>query len=177
MAILPPFNLQRWIDEHRHLLKPPVASCDVYAPGDFFVLVIGGPNRRNDFHVGPGEELYYQVEGEADILYLDAEGRRQVAHLGPGDMWLLPAWVPHRPQRKPNSVGLVVERKRRADELDRFGWHCEQCGLLLHEVKLHLAEMENLMKPMMETFYADEGLRTCKRCGSVLPVPKPYGVP
>ena len=37
MALLPPIDLQRWIDEHRHLLKPPVGNkCIV--DGEFISL-------------------------------------------------------------------------------------------------------------------------------------------
>ena len=39
--LTPAFNLQGWIDEHRHLLKPPVGNkCIV--DGDFFVMIVGG---------------------------------------------------------------------------------------------------------------------------------------
>lgn len=176
MPMVPPFNFQKWIDEHRPTLKPPVNSVEVYDPGDFHVLVVGGPNRRGDFHVGPRDELYYQLEGIADILYIDQAGQRQVAHLVAGDMWLLPAWVPHRPQRGPNSIGLVVEPKRLPDETDRFAWYCEACGALIHELTVRLTDMGDQMKVMMESFYADEEKRTCKKCNAVLPLPKPYGV-
>src|SRR6185437_11657865 len=49
MPLKPAFNLQAWIDEHRHLLKPPVGNkCIV--DGDFIIMIVGGPNARSDYH-------------------------------------------------------------------------------------------------------------------------------
>ncbi|MGH8370318.1 MAG: 3-hydroxyanthranilate 3,4-dioxygenase, partial [Gammaproteobacteria bacterium] len=56
-------NFQRWIDENRHLLKPPVGNKCVY-DGDFIVMVVGGPNARKDYHYDEGPEFFYQLEGE-----------------------------------------------------------------------------------------------------------------
>ena len=58
-----PLNLQAWIEEHRHLLKPPVGNKCIHN-GDFIVMVVGGPNSRKDFHVDPGEEFFFQLEGD-----------------------------------------------------------------------------------------------------------------
>jgi len=57
------FNFKRWIDEHRHLLKPPVGNKLVFTDSEFIIMVVGGPNARRDFHVDPGEEFFYQLEG------------------------------------------------------------------------------------------------------------------
>ena len=63
MPLPSPFNLHQWIDEHRHLLKPPVGNQMIHN-GDLMVMVVGGPNQRSDFHVNPTEELFYQMEGD-----------------------------------------------------------------------------------------------------------------
>ena len=45
--LTPPLDLRAWIDEHRHLLKPPVGNKCIVAD-DFIVMVVGGPNVRTD---------------------------------------------------------------------------------------------------------------------------------
>ena len=79
--------------------------------------------------------------------------------------------TPHSPQRGAETVGLVVERKRRADEQDGFAWFCEQCNAKIYETWLNVSDIEGQLKDLMETFYADEQLRTCKACNTVLQVP------
>ena len=81
MSTLAPLNLHAWIDEHRHLLKPPVGNACIWN-SNFLVMVVGGPNARKDFHVDPGQEFFYQLEGEM-ILKTIQEGR------GPLLQWLL----------------------------------------------------------------------------------------
>ena len=37
------FNFQNWIEEHQHLLKPPVGNAQVWKDADLMVTVVGGP--------------------------------------------------------------------------------------------------------------------------------------
>ena len=74
MAQLSAFNLKGWIDAHRHLLEPPVGNALVFKDSDFQVMIVGGPNRRNDYHIDPYEELFYQIEGDI-VLKVVEEGR------------------------------------------------------------------------------------------------------
>ena len=48
--LVQPLNFKNWIDEHRHLLKPPVGNKQVWDNGDYIVMVVGGPNNRKDYH-------------------------------------------------------------------------------------------------------------------------------
>jgi len=162
-------NLHRWIDEHRDLLKPPVGNKMVWQDTEFLVMVVGGPNQRKDYHVEDGEEFFYQVEGDITLRVMEENGPRDIA-IREGEMFLLPAGVPHSPQRPAGTVGMVIERKRRSGELDHLRWYCEQCGDVLHDASFELVDLGTQLKPVIENFYTDQSLRTC-RCGAVMDVP------
>ena len=90
--------------------------------------------------------------------------------LGPGDMYLHPARVPHSPVRKEGSIGLVIERKR--DDLavkDGLLWFCDNCNHLLHEVYFTLHDIEKDFLQHFRNFYSSKELRTCDNCGTVMP--------
>ncbi|MBI1950505.1 MAG: 3-hydroxyanthranilate 3,4-dioxygenase [Acidobacteria bacterium] len=168
MARLAAFNLKSWIDEHRHLLKPPVGNVLVFKDSNFQVMIVGGPNRRNDFHIDAGEELFYQIEGDI-VLKVIEDGKPRDIPIREGDMLLLPPFVPHSPQRPAGTVGMVVERQRLPEEEDRFRWYCEGCGTVLHEAALHVTDLGTQLKPILEGFRNNESLRTCRKCGKVSP--------
>jgi len=170
MQPLQAFNLNRWIERHRNLLKPPVGNKRVFEDGDFIIMVIGGPNARQDYHVDPGQEFFHQLEGDM-VLKTMQDGRAVDVPIRQGEVLLLPAELPHSPQRPANTVGLVVERRRRAGERDGFQWHCERCGHLLHAEFIELTDIEKQLPPVFERFYASRERRTCSRCGAVLERP------
>ena len=165
---LQPLNLQAWIDAHRDRLRPPVGNAQLWSQrreeGDFIVMVVGGPNRRTDYHIDPGDELFYQLEGsmELDVVH-------RTIRIGPGTMFLLPARVPHRPRRSADTVGLVVERRRRAGELDSLRWYCDGCHAVLHEDQFALSDITIQIRDAIARFEADESARTCPRCATVQP--------
>jgi 3-hydroxyanthranilate 3,4-dioxygenase len=112
MAIQAPFNLNKWINENRDLLKPPVGNKNLYvSSGDYIVMIVAGPNARKDYHYNETEELFYQLEGNITVFVQD-EGEKKAMHLSAGDMFLLPAKTPHSPVREADSIGLVVENGR-----------------------------------------------------------------
>ncbi len=170
MPIMPPINLKRWVDEHRDLLKPPVGNKMVYQDSEFLVMVVGGPNQRKDFHVEDGEEFFYQIEGDITVRIIE-NGQVRDVPIREGEMFLLPAGIPHSPQRPANTVGMVIERKRAEDERDHLRWFCDRCGELLYDASFQLVDLGKQLKPLMEAFWADEALRTCRKCGSVLEPP------
>ncbi len=173
MAVTRPFNLNKWIEEHRHLLKPPVGNQTVYKDtGDFIVMVVGGPNSRKDFHYNESEELFYQLEGDITVRIQD-EGKIVDIPIKAGDMFLLPAKTPHSPQRGENSVGLVIEKVREGNEIDGFMWFCENCDHKLYEEYMKLTDIVTQLPPVMNGFYADVDKRTCKNCGHVMEPPAP----
>ena len=170
MEPLRAFDFRRWIDEHRHLLKPPVGNKRVFRNTEFIVMVVGGPNARKDYHVDPAEELFYQLEGEM-LLRTVQDGRRVEVPIREGEMLLLPPRVPHSPQRFAGTVGLVIERERRAGELDGFQWYCERCDALLHEEYVQLTDIETQLPPIFERFFGQLERRTCRLCWALMELP------
>lgn len=170
MAILPPFNFKKWIDEHRHLLKPPVGNIQVWKDTEFIVMIVGGPNSRKDYHYEEGEEFFYQLEGDIVVKIID-EGVPRDIHIKEGDVFLLPPRVPHSPQRAPNTVGMVVERVRKEHEQDACMWFCENCGNKLYEKFFPLTNIVTELPPLFESFYSNPDLCTCKKCGTVMQAP------
>ena len=166
MNLLPPINLDEWIEENRHLLKPPVGNKVVYEDGDFMIMVVGGPNSRKDYHVDPVEEFFYQLEGDM-ILKVIENDRRVDIQIKEGEIFLLPKNIPHSPQRFPNTVGLVIEYKREEGVMDSFQWYCDQCDNLLHEVTLDLEDIVAQLPPLFEAYWKDIDARTCNVCESV----------
>lgn len=169
MPISKPFNLMKWVDEHRHLLKPPVANKQVYVESeDFVVMIVGGPNGRKDYHWEEGEELFYQLEGDIVVKIIHEDGQKEDIHIREGEMFLLPARVPHSPQRPANTLGLVIERVRKEGELDKLLWFCEKCGNTLHEASFEMRDIVKQLPPAMNSFMENELLRTCAKCGDVM---------
>lgn len=166
------FNFKKWIEDHRHLLKPPVGNKMIFEDtDDFIVMVVGGPNARKDFHYNEGEEFFYQVEGDINLRVMDGDRVVDIP-IREGDIYLLPPKVPHSPQRPANTVGLVIERKRNAGEKDGFQWYCEKCGSKLYDEYFKLENIVTQLPPIMERFYQNEANRTCKSCGAVMEPPK-----
>ncbi len=165
------FNLHRWIDENRHLLKPPVGNKQVFKDAEMIIMAIGGPNSRKDFHDDPGEEFFYQLEGDM-VLKTMQDGRAVDVAIREGEVLLLPPHVPHSPQRFANTVGLVVERQRRPGEQDGFLWYCETCSHELYSEYFELKNIETELAPLFERFFASLEKRTCKHCGAVMQPPK-----
>jgi 3-hydroxyanthranilate 3,4-dioxygenase len=165
-----PFNFQRWLDDHAHLLQPPVGNRQVWADADFMVTVVGGPNARSDFHDDPLEEFFWQFKGNAHLLIHD-RGRYERVELKEGDIFLLPPHLLHSPQRpEPGSRCLVVERQRPAGLTDAFQWHCAACGECVQRIEVQLHDIVADLPATYQRFYAsDEAARRCPRCGTVHP--------
>jgi len=172
MRVVRPINFKQWIDTHRELLRPPVGNKVIYTDSEFIIQVVGGPNSRKDFHVDPAEEFFYQLEGKM-VLRIVENGSIVDLPIPAGDILLLPPQTPHSPQRQANSVGLVVERRRRPGELDGLQWYCENCSNLLYEEFFPLTNIETQFQPVFDRFFGSLSLRTCKRCHAVMQSPTP----
>ena len=169
MSIQKPFNLPKWIEENKHLLIPPVANKNLYIDsGDYIVMIVGGPNARKDYHYNETEELFYQLEGEITV-YIQENGKKKAMTLSAGDMFLLPAKLPHSPSRTENSIGLVIERKRENLGLkDGLLWFCDNCNHKLHDVYFELHNIEKDFLSYFKEYYNSEEKRTCEKCGTIM---------
>jgi 3-hydroxyanthranilate 3,4-dioxygenase len=166
------FNFQSWIEKNQHLLKPPVSNKKIFEDADMTVQVIGGPNERTDFHVDPVEEFFYQLKGDMVLKVVDG-GRIYDVPIREGEVFMLPARVPHSPQRpQDGSIGLVVEAAR-PNALDGFEWYCFECGAQVHRVEVKVEHVVRDLPPVYDAFYADANARKCKKCGAVHPGRKP----
>lgn len=169
--MLKPFNLHKWIDDNRDLLKPPVGNKQIYLENDdFIVMIVGGPNSRKDYHYNEGEELFYQIEGNITLKIIE-NGAPVDVEIKEGEMFLLPPKVPHSPQRTAGSIGLVIERYRNKDEQDGFQWYCENCNNKLYEERFELIDIVAQLPKVMTTYYDSLELRTCANCKHVMEKP------
>jgi len=168
--LVSPLNFKKWIDENRHLLKPPVGNKVVWENGDYIVMVVGGPNSRKDYHYNETPEFFYQVEGDM-VLKIMVDGKSQDIAINEGDIYLLPAKVPHSPQRKANTVGLVIEYPRPEGVLDALEWYCENCGTQLYREPFALENIETDMPAIFDAYYSDQKKCTCSNCAAVMEAP------
>ena len=168
MAAKAPFNLQKWIDENRDQLKPPVGNRNLCPEGtDYIVMIVAGPNARKDYHYNETEELFYQLEGEINVR-IQEDGKAVDIPIKAGEMYLLPPKVPHSPSRSEGSIGLVIERVRNESHTDGLMWFCDNCNNKLHDTYFPLKNIEKDFLPRFREFYASEELRTCSDCGHVM---------
>ncbi|GLX78801.1 3-hydroxyanthranilate 3,4-dioxygenase [Thalassotalea insulae] len=172
-AKLAAFNFQQWIKEHKHLLKPPVGNAIIWENTDMMVMVVGGPNKRTDFHDDPVEEFFYQIKGDM-VLKVIEDGECRDVFIREGDIFFLPAHVRHSPQRPmAGSVGLVIEPKRPDGAKDAFEWYCFNCGGLVHRHEVVLKSIVDDLPPVYQNFYQSEQARTCPDCGELHPGKEP----
>ena len=136
---------------------------------DFLVMILRGPNTRLDFHIEPGDEFFYQVEGDME-LHLKAPGeRRQVVEIKEGEIFVCPGGLAHSPRRFANTWGLVIERKRRPGEKEEFAWFCEKCDELVLSRVMDPDNIPVQVSQVYQEFNDDDKLRTCAACGYVFP--------
>ena len=173
----PLLNLQKWIKKNQKHLTPPVANRQLFTgeSTDVILFVSGGPNTRNDYHVNPTEELFYQLKGDVAVRLRPLDGSKPYDQvIKEGELFLLPRWVPHRPQRPKGTVGLIAEFPRGVDaqgnpQMDALRWYCPKCDTLVHEAKWLLNKIDEDLKIIMNDFWDGPAeRRTCTKCGHVI---------
>jgi 3-hydroxyanthranilate 3,4-dioxygenase len=139
---------------------------------DSLVFMARGREYRSEFHINPSDEVMYPVKGDLRLHYRNEDGKEEIADVPEGSVIYTPAGVPHSPRFAPDAYLLVVERKRRQGEVDRFQWFCQKCDTLLHEVKAVVDDYKkDPVSKAYQEFFDSEEARTCKKCGSVMPKP------
>lgn len=165
-------NLDKWIKANAKDLKPPVSNKQLFTgeSEDVILFVSGGPNTRNDYHVNPTEELFYQLKGDVAVRVRPLDGSKPYdVIIKEGELFLLPRWVPHRPQRPANTVGLIVEFPRPEGQLDGLRWYCPKCDHLVHEAQFRLKKIDVDLAIVMNDFWdGPVERRTCAKCGHVI---------
>ncbi len=165
-----PINFKGWIEENRHLLKPPVGNKAIYNE-DYIVMIVGGPNSRKDYHLNQTPEFFYQVEGDITLKVIE-DGEPRDIHICEGEVFYLPPNIPHSPQRGPDTVGLVIEQRREEGMEDGLAWFCEKCNNKLYQEPFTLKNIEKDMPVIFDRYYSDGALRTCDSCGTVMQPPQ-----
>ncbi|KAI8986597.1 3-hydroxyanthranilic acid dioxygenase [Pilobolus umbonatus] len=164
--MLPPINLKKWIQDNQDKLQPPVNNFLLYKGNDTIVMIVGGPNKRTDYHINETEEWFHQHKGSM-LLKVVEDGVFKDIHIHEGDMFLLPANVPHNPVRYENTIGIVIERVRLPHHIDSLRWYCDGCHAIVYEESFHCTDLGTQLKPIITKFAANQVLRTCKKCGFV----------
>ena len=160
------FNLKDWIEQHRDELKPPVSNKCIYNEGTFIVMIVGGPNHRTDFHINQTDEFFYQLQGDIFLRIVNSEQKIEEVAIREGDVFMLPAGIPHSPQRMNDSIGLVVEKSRNPSDIDGLQWYCSKCNHKLYEEFFYLENIETQFNAVFDNYYNSEHIR-CKKCGHV----------
>ena len=136
-------------------------------------MIVGGPNARKDYHCNETEELFFQIKGNI-VVKTQQDGKLVEYEIKEGEMFLLPAKIPHSPVRSEGSIGLVIERKRAKDHKDGLMWFSDTANHLLYEEYFHLKDVEKDFLPIFKKFYSDKKLRTCPITGEVMSADKRY---
>jgi 3-hydroxyanthranilate 3,4-dioxygenase len=170
MDLLSTYHLKQWVEDNKAYFNPPFRTNRlIIHHKDFLVMILRGPNTRLDFHIEPGDEFFYQVEGSME-LHLKPEGeRRQVVKIREGEIFVCPGGLAHSPRRFENTWGLVIERQRRPEEKEEFAWFCEKCDELVLSRVMEQGNIPAQVSQVYQEFNDSQKLRTCGACGYVFP--------
>ena len=139
---------------------------------DSIAFVARGREFRSEFHSDPSDEVMYMIKGDMNLHYRTPDGEEKIAVIREGQIVYCPAGTPHSPRFAPDSYVLVLERKRRAAEQDRFLWYCPACGAQLFEAVREVGDWrDDPVSEVYAEFYRAESHRTCGKCGHVTPRP------
>lgn len=165
-------NIDKWIAENETSFLPPVCNKLMF----FYqlnIMYVGGPNVRKDYHIEEGEELFYQVRGDM-VLKVIENGKHKDVHIREGEMFLLPARIPHSPQRQANTVGLVIERRRLSKETDGLRYFVANSTEVLFERWFYCENLGTQLVPIIKEFMDSKENETGKPDPANPIKPAPY---
>uniref|UniRef100_A0A3B3WJC7 3-hydroxyanthranilate 3,4-dioxygenase n=1 Tax=Poecilia mexicana TaxID=48701 RepID=A0A3B3WJC7_9TELE len=145
---VPLVNVEKWIAENQDAFLPPVCNKLMHF-SQLLVMFVGGPNTRKDYHIEEGEELFFQLKGDMCLKVIE-NGVHKDVHIKEGEMFLLPARIPHSPQRKANTVGLVVERRRLLTETDCLRYYVDNTTDILFERWFYCENLGTQLVPIIK---------------------------
>ena len=167
MSQMPIVNLP---DQSRQLAQSGKRVSVLWQEPESLAFVARGREYRSEFHINSSDEVMYMIKGEMRLHYRTPEGREDVAVIPEGSVIYTPAGTPHSPRFPPDAFALILERKRREGEIDRFHWFCPKCDAFLHEETFIVRDYrEDPVSKAYRRFFENEEFRTCKKCGEVMP--------
>lgn len=153
-------NVDKWIEENEASFLPPVCNKLMHF-SQLNVMFVGGPNMRKDYHIEEGEELFYQLRGDMCLKVIENNTQKDVL-IREGEMFLLPARIPHSPQRQAGTVGLVIERQRLQSETDGLRYYVDNSTAVLFERWFYCENLGVQLAPIISEFFSSEQYRTGK---------------
>ncbi|XP_048391919.1 3-hydroxyanthranilate 3,4-dioxygenase isoform X1 [Stegostoma tigrinum] len=105
--------------------------------------------------------LFYQCQGDMCLKIIE-KGKHKDVHIREGEMFLLPARIPHSPQRQANTMGLVFERTRLKTELDGLRYYVDNSTDVLFERWFYCEDLGTQLAPIIKEFFNSEEYRTGK---------------
>lgn len=155
-----PINVEKWITANQDAFLPPVCNKLMHF-SQLNIMFVGGPNVRKDYHIEEGEELFFQLKGDMCLKVVE-NGKHKDVHIKEGEMFLLPARIPHSPQRQANTVGLVVERRRLPTESDCLRYYVDNSTATLIERWFHCKDLGSELVPIIKEIMETKPFKTGK---------------
>jgi len=159
------YNVDQWIEENEKYFLPPVCNKMMHNT-QLKVFYVGGPNQRKDYHMEEGEEFFFMRKGDMTLKIVE-QGKPKDVHIKEGQVFLLPARIPHSPQRQTNTVGLVIERERLSEERDGLRYFVEDGNKMdptkiLFQRWFHCKDLGKELGPIIKEYFASEQHKTGK---------------
>lgn len=166
-------SIPAWIQENKQFFLPPVCNKMMHGDEQMKVFFVGGPNQRKDFHLEEGEEFFYMVKGDMNLITLTNGAFRDVI-IKEGEVFQLPGKIPHSPQRFADTVGLVIERERMKTEVDCLRYFVGDTQETLFERWFYCEDLGTQLGPVIKEFFASEQCKTGKPIPGTIQEKQPW---